>query len=221
VYPICLDIVGKHCLVVGGGLVAYRKVKGLLAAGAKVLVISPEVVKPLSILAQEGKVELFLRGYQEGDGQGAFLIFAATNNSRVQELVRIEAVDSGQLFNLANDPDGCTFQVPAVVRRGDLLLTVSTSGKSPAVAAMVRKQLEREYGPEYQQLVEIITQLRGKIKGCTDNYPELRNLFEKILHPDIVKWLRQGRTDLLSEHLRVVLGTDYNLDLSRIEKRRT
>ncbi|MDH4317759.1 MAG: bifunctional precorrin-2 dehydrogenase/sirohydrochlorin ferrochelatase [Desulfobulbaceae bacterium] len=220
-YPICLNIAGKKCLVVGGGAVAHRKVRGLLTEGATVRVIAPEVCPQLENLADEGKIELLQREYLRGDTEGAVLIFAATDNRGVQESVRAEALESGRLFNIADDPLGCSFQVPAVVRQGDLLISVSTNGKSPALAAMVRKQLEGEFGEEYRELLAIITRLRQELKGSPDSYPERRKLFEEILHPDIVEWLRLGRTDLLSAHISGVLGSDYNMDLSWIEEKRT
>jgi precorrin-2 dehydrogenase / sirohydrochlorin ferrochelatase len=132
-YPVFLDIRGKLCVVVGGGRVARRKVKGLLAAGAEVRVVSPKVDSRLAALARDGEIEWLARAYTEGDLDNAFLVFAATDDRRTQELICLHAAAARQLVNVVDDPGRCNFHVPSSFRRGDLTIAVSTSGKSPAV----------------------------------------------------------------------------------------
>ena len=120
-YPVCLDISDKLCVVVGGGRVAERKVLGLLAAGAMVRVVSPELTDSLAGMAENSSIEWLARGYKQGDFIGAVLVFAATDSREVQEAVVLEANRAGQLVNVIDEPENCTFQVPAVVRRGDLI----------------------------------------------------------------------------------------------------
>ncbi|MFP7753557.1 bifunctional precorrin-2 dehydrogenase/sirohydrochlorin ferrochelatase [Thermodesulfobacteriota bacterium B35] len=217
-YPVCLNITGKLCIVVGGGSVAERKVRGLLAAGGRVRIVSPELTSSLSALAEEGRVEWQRKQYAEGDLDNAFLVFAATDNRRVQEAVCRDAGRNGMLINVADDPDHCAFQVPATVHRGDLTLSVATGGRSPAVAAMVRRQLERDFGREYAVLLELVAMIREHVLADGRSPQERKILFQNILHDDIVLWIREGRWDRLQQHLRQVLGPETPLDFSRLKQ---
>jgi precorrin-2 dehydrogenase/sirohydrochlorin ferrochelatase len=215
VYPVCLEITGKLCVVVGGGSVAERKVSGLLAAKARIRVVSPQLTPPLTGLANEGRIEWLNRSYRDSDLDGALLVFAATNNSEVQEAVVRQAGRAGQLVNVIDEPGRCTFQVPAVVRRGDLILAVSTGGTSPAVAAMVRQQLAERYGEEYGLLLDLMSRLREQILVDEQDCGERKVLFQNILHDDIVLWIKHGQWNLLRSHLRAVLGSAPNFDVSQ------
>ncbi len=215
-YPVCLEIAGQRCTVVGGGSVAERKVVGLLAVGAQVRVISPKLTDILTGLAAEGRVEWLERGYEPGDLVGALLVFAATDCREIQEAVVRETTRTGQLVNVIDAPLSCSFQVPAVVRRGELTLAVSTGGKSPAVAAMVRGQLEEKFGMEYDQLLDLMARIRER-ELAGEREPLVRKmLFKKILHDDIVCWIQHGRWDRLRSHLHAVLGYDVDFDLSQL-----
>ena len=214
-YPVCLEIIDKLCVVVGGGSVAERKVSGLLTAGARIRVVSPELTPNLAGLAGEGRIEWLNRGYRVGDLDGALLVFAATDNREVQEAVVRQAERAGQLMNVIDEPERCTFQVPAVVRRGDLILAVSTGGKSPAVAALIRQQLAESYGEEYGHLLDLMSRLREQVLGKEQDCRERKILFQNILHDDIVLWIKHGQWDLLRNHLCAVLGSDPNFDVSQ------
>jgi precorrin-2 dehydrogenase/sirohydrochlorin ferrochelatase len=207
VYPVCLDIAGKFCIIVGGGKVACRKAEGLLAAGAVVRVISPLVVEELEKLANEGAIEWFQKGYEHGDLQGALLVFAATDRPDVQRAVQQEAQQASLLINVVDAPGDCSFQVPASVRRGDLLITVSTNGKSPAVSAMIRKKLEHEFGQEYENLLQLMAAIRIRVMTGKGSLADKKLLFEKVLVEDIVHWIKSGRLDVLEDHLQTVLGS--------------
>jgi precorrin-2 dehydrogenase/sirohydrochlorin ferrochelatase len=214
VYPVCLDITDKLCVVVGGGTVALRKVTGLLADRARVRVVSPELVDGLARLEAERRLEWIARGFAPGDLDGAFLVFAATDSSEVQEQVVREAEAAGLLVNVIDAPDQCGFQVPAVVRRGDLVLAVSTSGTSPAVAARIRQELEATYGEEYAVLLALMARVRSYLLQRENDCNRRKILFQNVLHDDIVQWIRTGREDLLRSHLREVLGPDFDLAFS-------
>ncbi len=218
VYPVCLNITGRLCVVVGGGGVAERKVRGLLAAGGRVRVISPEVTASLAALAGRGRIEWLRRSYTAGDLDGAFLVFAATDSREVQEAVCREAEKAALPINVADDPDHCTFQVPATIHRGDLILSVATGGRSPAVAAMIRRQLERDFGPEYAALLELVAMIREQVLTDDRSPRERKILFQNLLHDDIVPWIREGRWQRLQQHLQKVLGPGYSLDLSRLKQ---
>ncbi len=211
-YPVSLEITDKLCVVVGGGSVAERKVLGLLTAGAQVRVISPQLTQIIAELADDGRIEWLERGYEQGDLVGALLVFAATDSREVQEAVVREAGRAGQLVNVIDEPASCSFQVPAVIRRGDLTLTVSTGGKSPAVAAMVRRTLAESFGEEYSQLLDLMSRLRDQVLSGDRDCAERKILFQNVLHDDIVLWIKNGQWNLVRSHLRAVLGSDVDFD---------
>ncbi len=197
---------------------AQRKVRGLLEAGARVRVISPKATVELVQLARGGSIEWLDRPYCKGDLAGATLVFAATDNQQVQEAVRQEAEAAGQLVNVANDPGQCSFHVPAVVRRGTLTLMVATGGRSPAVAAMVRRQLEERFGPEYQVLLELVSMVREQVLKGESSCSARKILFQNMLQDDIVTWIRRGDWERLQDHLRATLGPDISIDLGRLRR---
>jgi precorrin-2 dehydrogenase/sirohydrochlorin ferrochelatase len=214
VYPVCLDIKDKLCVVVGGGEVALRKVQRLLAAGARIRVISPEVEPELDLLAGQGKIDWRRKTYAPEDISQALLVFAATDDRATQQLVCRQAVRDGQLVNVADDPACCNFQVPACLSRGDLTIAIATNGKSPAVAAMIRGKLEQEFGPEYELLLNLMALVRRQVVAGSHSQAERKNIYKKILHDDIVDWIRNGKVDLLRAHLQSVLGPEMEVDIN-------
>ncbi|MCI5222384.1 MAG: bifunctional precorrin-2 dehydrogenase/sirohydrochlorin ferrochelatase [Candidatus Electrothrix sp. AR4] len=225
VYPVCINITGKRCVVVGGGNVAERKVLSLLDAGASVRIISPQLTATLAGLTADAvgdhsacRIEWLERGYRQGDLAGALLVFAATNNKDVQNAIVQDANQADLLVNVADAPDHCGFQVPALVRRGDLTIAVSTNGKSPAVAAKVRQRLEKSYGEEYAVLLRLMSQLREQVCASSLNYTDRKILFQKILHEDIIQWIKTEQWDLLHKHLCTVLESDIIFDISQLTR---
>lgn len=203
-------------MVVGGGEVALRKVQGLIAAGAEVRVISPEVEPELALLADEGRINWQRKTFAPDDLCRALLVFAATDDRDVQEQICRQAVLAGQLVNVADDPACCNFQVPACLRRGDLTIAIATGGKSPAVAAMIKALLEPEFGPEYEVLLNLMALVRRQVAGGGYSQAERKNIYKKILHDDIVEWIRSERVDALEAHLRSVLGPEMEVDINGV-----
>lgn len=150
-------------MVIGGGKVADRKVRALLEAGANVTVISPALVPELAQLTRERSIQVFERPFRSGDLQGFFLAIAATDDPELNRRIWQEALEQGCLINVVDDPQHSNFILPAVVRRGDFTLAVSTGGASPALARRVRERLEREYGPEYGTFTELLAKLRPEL----------------------------------------------------------
>ncbi len=210
-YPVFFDIRGKRCLVVGGGKVAERKIYGLLSEQAEVVIVSPEVTTTIARLAAHGQCCLQKRTYHADDLHGVFLVFAATDSPDVQQQIAVDAKASGIPVNVADKPELCTFHVPAVLRRGDLTLAVSTAGKSPALAAMVRQKLAGQYGDEYEQLLQLMGKLRPLVIGAADTSDERKTLFQNILHDDIIHWIEGGRWDKICSHLRALLGPGVDM----------
>ena len=162
-HPIFLNIDGKPCVVIGGGVVAERKIFSLLDGGAKVTVITPEVTPGIDELFRTGRITLHRRLYEDGDLKGHLIAYSATNRRGVNRAVQGEARREGVLLNVVDDPGLCDFITPALVQRGALLLAVSTSGKSPAMARRIREQLESLFGEEYALFLELIGAIRMKL----------------------------------------------------------
>jgi len=191
-YPVNLRINNRLCVIVGGGAVALRKVRGLLEAKAQIRVISPNVAMELRILSDTGKIEWLRRGYVEGDLQCAFLVFAATNDRGVQLRIKSEAAKLGCILNSADDPGGSDFHVPAHFRRGKMLIAISTGGGSPALAKKIREQLENTIGPEYEAVVDLLGLIREKLLEGPDEVVMHTELFRRLLHIGVVDLLLEA-----------------------------
>lgn len=215
-YPVNLNISGRVCLVVGGGNVALRKILSLIGCHAKVTVISPAVVDRIRVLAKNGDVRLHERGYQSGDLAGSFLVFAATDNPEVQAQIAREATERQILLNIADNPGRCDFQVPAKVRRGDLQLTVSTGGASPALSKLIRTQLEEQFDNEYGIVIALFAKIRAVVVDGQSNSLTNRELFLELLHSDIVELTRKKDwnrvREILAEILPDVVDTQQLVD---------
>lgn len=163
-YPIFLNIRGKRCVVVGGGLVALRKVKALLEHEASVKVISPELCPELSQLAKSRAIQVLQKNYNGGDLQGVFIAIAATDDGEINNKVAEEARAKGVLVNVVDDSEHSDFIVPSQLRRGDITIAVSTAGKSPALARKIRTRLEKDFGAEYASLALLVDEVRSELK---------------------------------------------------------
>src|SRR5205809_3374785 len=160
-YPVSLDLEGRRCVVVGGGTVAEHKVQGLLDAGAAVTVVAGEFTPALRELAARGELELLPRPYARGDLAGAFLTIAAADDGAVNAEVFGEASERRVLCNAVDDVEHCHFAVPSIVRRGELLLAISTGGRAPALAKRLRQRLADELGWEWEALVDVLGEVRA------------------------------------------------------------
>ncbi len=163
-YPVSLNISGRKCVVVGGGQVALRKVKALLEHGADVEVISPDLCPELVQLAGSGEIRVLAREYLAGDLRKAFVAIAATDDSETNRRVVAEARKGAVLVNVVDDAENSDFIVPSYLRRGEVTVAVSTSGRSPALARKIRIRLEKELGDEYASLAHLIGEVRAEVK---------------------------------------------------------
>lgn len=191
-YPIMIDLTRRQCVVVGGGAVGARKARALAEAGANVVVIAPDCDASLE---SAERVTLLRRDYRPGDLAGAALAFAASDDRSVNAAVASEARALGIPVNVADDPELCSFIVPSVVRRGDLVIAVSTSGRSPALCKIIRKQIEAEYGPEYAGLLTLMSELRGIVKAQHASHHEREDAFSRLLDCGVLELLREGRAE--------------------------
>jgi precorrin-2 dehydrogenase / sirohydrochlorin ferrochelatase len=163
-YPIFLNLLGKKCVVVGGGEVALRKAKTLLDSGADVTVISPALHPDLAAYAGKKALRMIQRTYKPGDLKGAVLVIAGTDDRKINRRVAEEAKKTGALVNVVDDPEPSDFIVPSFFRKGELTLAVSTGGVSPALARKIRTKLEEDYSEVYAALLPLIGEVRAHLK---------------------------------------------------------
>ena len=162
-FPMFLKLEGRQCLVVGAGKVGEPKIGGLLDTGARVRVVSLDASPTVREWARAGRIELELRAFDPIDLDGVFLAVVATSSRTLNESVYHEAQRLGILCNVVDVPDLCDFFYPAVVRRGDLQIAVSTAGQSPSLAQKIRQQLEKQFGPGYASWVAELGETRKLI----------------------------------------------------------
>ncbi len=162
-FPMFLKLAGKQCLVVGAGKVGEPKIGGLIDTGARIHVVAIEASDTVREWANAGKIELELRTFSESDLDGKFLAVVATASNRLNELIYREAQHRGVLCNVVDVPEYCDFFYPALVRRGDLQIAISTNGQSPSLARKLRHQLERQFGPGYANWVKQLGDTRRLI----------------------------------------------------------
>ncbi|MBB6020644.1 precorrin-2 dehydrogenase/sirohydrochlorin ferrochelatase [Paenibacillus sp. JGP012] len=191
--PIYVNTSGKPVLVIGGGRVAERKVKGLLQGEARITVVSPQLTPALEQLHQESRFEWIARSYRNGDLRGAFLVYAATDDLQVNTAVVEEAEAASILVNDAISSGNSSFITPSVVRRGRLSIAISTAGAGPAAAAEIRALLEQQFGDEYETYLDFLHQMRMEIKSRALS-PVIRSkLLRRLTEMDILDQIRTGQ----------------------------
>jgi precorrin-2 dehydrogenase/sirohydrochlorin ferrochelatase len=178
-FPINLNLEGRSCLVVGAGRIGLRKTEQLLAAGARVTVVAPEVIGDFAGLP----VTIHQRAFELTDLDGQRLVITATGNRELDQLIYDTCDERGIWINSADDPDRCAFTLPAVVRRGDLMVTVSTGGNSPALSSWMRQKLEALVGPEFEEVVNELAHERELIhaEGRSTEDIDWKPIIEKIV----------------------------------------
>ena len=211
-YPVCIDIENRECLVVGGGGVALRKVEGLLDCGALVTVVSPKFQDDFSQIDDSKPLRLLRRPYRSTDLDDKFLVIGATDNEDLNRQISQEAHRRNILCNIADVPDACSFILPAVVRRGDLAIAVSTSGKSPAFAKHLRKQLEKQFGEEYTTFLVLMGAIRQKLLAAQHAPEAHKPLFEKLIEKGLADMIHNGDKAAVNRLLYEILGEGFDYD---------
>lgn len=194
-YPIFLDVGGKPCLVVGGGKVAARKAAALLEHGARVRVVAPEISSELEGLSGRSGLEVVRDRFNPAHMEGAVLAIASTDDEAVNRAVYEEAGRRGVPVNVVDQPALCTFIVPSVVRRGDLSIAISTSGKSPAVAKRVRKKLEAEFGDEWGEYLDMMGEARRRAFSNVKDQKSRERAFNRLADSGLLERIREGDVD--------------------------
>lgn len=192
-YSINLNIQNKKCTVIGGGGVAERKVLGLLAAGGLVSVISPEVTEKLKILADEKKIIWIRSVYKSGMANGYFLLIAATDNESANKLAVSEAKSFGVLVNAPANPELSDFSVPAVMRRGDLSVAVTTEGISPAFSRVIKEEIAGFLPKNVDEWLKILKKVRDEMKEKLKTSRDRENFWRRALNKRVFALLKEGR----------------------------
>jgi len=196
-YPICLNIKDKKCVVVGGGEVALRKVKSLIEADAKVVVISPEIIPSLKELVKKNKITYVNQEYKSKYiKKDTFLVIAASNDKQLNAKIAHDADKLNLLINVVDSPKLGNFILPATLRRGKLIISISTSGQSPALARKIKKDLLSIYGIEYEILVNLLGKLRTKVQAKYKDEESRKLFWEKLINSDLIEHIRKGNFDL-------------------------
>lgn len=186
-YPAFLNLKSRKAVVVGGGKVAERKVSALLKAGADVTVISPSIIPGLQKELSRKRIIHLSRTYRRGDLRGALLVIAATDSPETNRRV---SKDAPALVNVVDVPAECNFIAPSVVRRGPLLLAVSTSGTSPALARTLRKELEKSYGPDLSEYLRFVRKVRAKAMTAIPEKDKREAFLKGLASAEVLKSLR-------------------------------
>lgn len=210
-YPALLDLHSRLTVLVGGGQVAARKAVSLMQCGARLRLVAPEVCGEMKTLLEGGEIEHLAREFQPGDLEGAVLAVSATDDEAVNRRVADEAKRRAIFVNVVDVPQLCSFIVPAVVRRGPLLLAVSTSGASPAAARKLRQDLERDFGPEWGPYLVIMAAARKWVLQKGRPSAENKRVFTDLAQSDLLSKVAEGDLAGVEAALRQALGADIGL----------
>jgi precorrin-2 dehydrogenase/sirohydrochlorin ferrochelatase len=202
-FPMFMKLEARSCLVVGAGTVGEPKIKSLIEAGASVRVVALQATAAVAEWAQDGAILWEAREFKNADLDDAFLVIAATNNRDLNASIFHQARRQNILCNVVDDPEYCDFYYPAVVRRGDLQLAISTNGHSPALAQRIRRELEVQFGPEYGKWLEQLGHARQELFASKINPEQRRRLLHELASREAFKKASE---------------TDFNIDPSSLEK---
>ena len=208
-YPVYIEMREQPCVVIGGGKIAESKVEGLLAAKANVTVISPDLTANLRELVEEKKITYIARAYQPGDLTGAFMVICATDQTQINHQVWQEASANRQLVNVVDDTPRCNFIAPSILRKGDLSIAISTSGKAPALAVRLKEHLQRELGPEYERFLELAGELREPLARQVPDFETRKAIWYELVDSEILDVLARGDETAAREIISRVVGFEF------------
>ena len=193
-FPMFLKLKGRPCLVVGAGRVGEPKIEGLLAAEATVKVVAPEATDAVAQWARAGKISWHARHFEPSDLDGVFLVVVATPSRELNDSVYRGAQRRGVLCNVVDDPQHCDFYYPAVVSRGELQIAISTNGHSPALAQRLRRELEQQFGPDYETWVEALGRERRRLFALPLDSQERRRILHGLVTQERFQEFVRGLT---------------------------
>ncbi len=208
-YPVYIEMRGQPCVVVGGGKIAEGKVDGLLAVDAQVKIISPELTPHLRNLVDENKIQYVSRTYQTGDLADAFVVICATDHPEINHQVWQDASANHQLVNVVDDTPRCNFIAPSILRKGDLTIAISTSGKAPALAVRLKERFQAELGSEYERFLELSGKLREPLARHIPDFETRKKLWYELVDSDVLELLSQGAENAAIETISKTVGFSF------------
>lgn len=191
-YPINLEIKDVEITIIGGGEVAYRKCKNFLDFGKSVKVVSKDFIEKFQSINLD--IKMINDEYKEEYIKNSFIVVAATNNKEVNKKIGIYCRENGKLVNVVDDIELSNYTVPSYVKRGDLLISISTGGKSPSLSSKIKKELEEKYDDSYEEYIDILGELRKEIIKKYEDIAERRKQLKVLVNLDIEE-LRKLRTE--------------------------
>ena len=204
-YPVNLLVRGRRCVVVGGGRIAARKIEALLDAGADVHVVAPELHDDIRAWRDAGRLTVDEREFAPADLDGAWLATTAADDPTVNHAVFVAGEERRIWVNSADDPENCSFTLMSVIRQGDLVVTVGTGGRSPALAAWLRERLTAELGPEYSVACDLLSDAREVLRAEGRSTESVD--WRRALDSGMVELIRNGRTAEAKELLEACLSS--------------
>ena len=208
-YPVYIEMRGQPCVVIGGGKIAEGKVDGLLAVAAQVKIVSPALTLHLQSLVAENKVTYIPRTYQTGDLIDAFMVICATDQPEINHQVWQDASANHQLVNVVDDTPRCNFIAASILRKGDLTIAISTSGKAPALAVRLKERFQAELGSEYERFLELSGQLREPLARHIPDFETRKKLWYELVDSDVLELLSQGDESAAIETISRMVGFSF------------
>lgn len=205
-YPIFADLTGRRCVVIGGGLIAQRKVTTLLDYGAQITVVSPTVTKRLAAYARQGTVRYVARRFRPSDLNGAWLVYASTDEPRINEQVYRTATAKRIFTNVVDQKPLCSFIAPAIFRRGALSVAVSTGGASPSLAKKIRSDLARRIGSDYVPMLRLLAGLRSVAKRKLPSYRDRKVYFDRLVRGRVFRLVQAGKPGAATREAHALLN---------------
>jgi siroheme synthase-like protein len=206
-YPIFLvGLNARHCIVIGGGREAERKVQDLLDCDATVTVISPELTPQLQVWSEAGAFTWLKRGYESGDLRGAFLVIAEYGDKKTSALIADEAEKEGALVNVMDDAERCNFAFGSTCRQGALVISISTSGAAPTVSVRLRERFQKEFGAEYAEFLNLMQALRAPMAEHVHPFSERRKRWYELVDSNVLDLLRAGKRAQAFERIEEIVG---------------
>ncbi|MCK8828519.1 bifunctional precorrin-2 dehydrogenase/sirohydrochlorin ferrochelatase [Natroniella acetigena] len=203
-YPVNLRLKGKKVLVVGGGKVAYRKLKRLVTTEAKVELVSPQLIEPVRKLIKEEEINYKKREFLELDLEGSFLVIAATDQSGLNQQIAQLAEQKEILVNAIDNLELSTCTLPAVIKRGDLLITIATGGSLPALSRQIRLKLEEEFGAGFALFLQLLSEIRPLVIDKVEQEEQRRKIFRKLADLDLIEQLEVDRSAGIEEVKKIL-----------------
>ena len=206
-YPISLNLKNKKCVVIGGGKVAERKIKSLLESSAKVFVISPQITNDIEKLYNEKRVFWIKEEYKPNLLENSFLVIAATNNKMVNEEISNHCEKNNTLVNVVDSLENSNFIVNATIKQQDLIISVSSSGKSPALARKIKEEIKQKYGTEYGTLLEVLDEFRELVKKEISDESLRKELLTKATSEEILNLIKENKVTEAKRRLKSWLSS--------------